>query len=350
MQKHLAHRASATQPCAKHKVPHNSNGIAAKQPRRHRHGVFSGRHHRGQPPHQRRESHQHHRKVHQCRKAAAGHAHLFALAVGPRVHLLARGQQPHRQWGQRISQQPATRIGDQVVHIRQTIGPRIIPVKARKLRQLKKQTEQKGKQQRLFQAASEIIPQVDSQRRKHGHIGHDLEEIPVPHQAVPRGRPARVHAGVVQQVRHLPEGNQLHARGGQPADRFHIRQRQDHQKIGAHQVQHKRIHDRRAQKQHRPVPAVLKQHIGQREHQRHKGKQHQRRFDRLDVLAHGKLLTFQIWAAPPSGAHTPQSPDRTRRRRQGRAAGIPGGCRYTRRPRAPPDQNALPPQIPARRV
>ena len=43
-------------------------------------------------------------------------------------------------------------------------------------------------------------------------------------------------------------------------------------------------------------------------------------------------------------------PDRTRRRRQGRAAGIPGGCRCTRRPRAPPDQNALPPQIPARRA
>ena len=288
VQQRLAHRPSPGEPFADHEVPHDARRIAAEHPLRHRPGALVLRHGGGQFPHQNAQQHQHQRKIDQRREAAPRNAYLLALAVGARVHLLARRQDAHGQRRQRIAQQPAQGVGNQIVHIRQPVGPGIIAIEARKLGELKKQAQQEGEQQRFLPATAEVVAQIDPQRHKQGHVGGDLERVPVPQKAIPGGGLGQGHVRVFKQLRHLPQRNELHPGGGELIYRLNIGQRQNDQKIRAHEIQDKRIDDGRPNEQNGPVPSVLHQHIGQRERQRHKREQYQRGFDRLDVLAHGK--------------------------------------------------------------
>lgn len=92
--------------------------------------------------------------------------------VGHLVQPVPRGQEKAENRCDPESHQGAKGVVDQVVHLKQAVGPRVYPKQSAQLDQLKGQAHQKTDEDGLPPASSEIIPQIDAQ----GHQQQDIEK------------------------------------------------------------------------------------------------------------------------------------------------------------------------------
>lgn len=92
--------------------------------------------------------------------------------VGHLVQPIPRGQEEAENRCNPEAHQGAESVVDQVVHLKQPVGPRVYPEQGAQLDQLKGQAHQKTNEDGLPPASPEIIPQIDAQ----GHQQQDIKK------------------------------------------------------------------------------------------------------------------------------------------------------------------------------
>ena len=101
--------------------------------------------------------------VHKEGEAPPGESDPLPFLVGLLVYLVTVRQNLHQGAGEDIAQKAAQGVAEQVVHVKEAVGPGIVAVQAGELGQLEKQADAQRDEHRREELAPEIIPQVKAQ-------------------------------------------------------------------------------------------------------------------------------------------------------------------------------------------
>ena len=182
------------------------------------------------------EQNQQNHAVQRRRKQSAQNGHVFAALIGHFLHSIGRRQEAGELRGDQIAKIAAQSIGDNIIHIRQPVGSGIDEIQAAELGQLVKQAQGQRKNDGLFSAGLEKIPQIDAEGHGQQNVENNLEQRGIFENLFDRGEIGQIIFQFPKNVQQFVEGFQLKPWRGVFRHFLHRREGKDNEKIGAHHV------------------------------------------------------------------------------------------------------------------
>ncbi len=203
-------------------------------------------------------------------------------AVAGGIHLTAGGEDPQNGARDQPSEAAAQSIGNQVIHIEETVGPGIETVKSAQLGELEKHRQSQGPQESSGKGAAEPVSEIHSERYDHENVEAKL----------PEGRIVKDTMGrqFLQEIPDDTTGIQVHGPSGHMGDSIPGRQRQNHQEIHSHEIEDEGVDHQDPKGPHRTVFVIVVKNVGCCKQQSCQGKPQKGIPDHLDISIHGSIV------------------------------------------------------------